>query len=171
MLLNVWYLDDGCIVGDMADVYAVFQLLEADGPCRGLHLNVKKNEIWWPSRASVDPFPAAVDRVCNDGVKLLGAPIGTKVFTTEFVGKKLKVLRDVCELLREVDNAQVELGLFRGCLSFNKINHLLRTCPPDLLEEALDQFDEHFHYILATILRVPCLLRECVHDTRESLPV
>ena len=69
LLLNVWYLDDGCIVGDMADVYAVFQLLEEDGPCRGLHLNVKKNEIWWPSRASVDPFPAEVDRVCNDGVR------------------------------------------------------------------------------------------------------
>ena len=92
-------------------------------------LNVKKNEIWWPSRASGDPFPAEVDRVSNEGVKLLGAPIGTKKYTTDFVRKKLKVLKDVCDLLREVDNAQVELGLFRGCLSFNKINHLLRTSP------------------------------------------
>ena len=56
--------------------------------------------------------------------------------------------------MKEVDNAQVELGLFRGCLAFNKINHLLRTCPPDLLEEALTQF-EHFHNILAIILRLP----------------
>ena len=143
--------------GDVADVLAVFQLLEVEGPARGLHLNVKKNEIWWPSRASADPFPADVDRVDNDGVKLLGAPIGTKDFTTQFVTKKLKVLEEVCALLREVDNAQVEMGLFRGCLSFNKINHLLRTCPPDLLEVALGEFDEHFHSMLAAILRVPCL--------------
>jgi hypothetical protein len=169
LLLNVWYLDDGCIVGDIADVYAVFQMVQAEGPARGLHLNVKKNEIWWPSRVSGDPFPAEVDRVSNEGVKLLGAPIGTKKFTTDFVRKKLKVLKDVCDLLREVDNAQVELGLFRGCLSFNKINHLLRTCPPDLLEKALDQFDEHFQSILATILRVPCLAED--QWEQASLPV
>jgi hypothetical protein len=169
LLLNVWYLDDGCIVGDMADVYAVFQLLQAEGPSRGLHLNVKKNEIWWPSRTIVDPFPAEVDLVSNEGVKLLGVPVGTKAFTTDFIGKKLKVLRDVCDLLKEVDNAQVELGLFRGCLSFNKINHLLRTCPPDLLEEALGQFDEHFHFILATIMRVPCLAED--QWEQASLPV
>ena len=71
-------------------MHAVFLLLQADGPSRGLHLNVKKNEIWWPSRASVDPFPAEVDRVSNEGVKLLGVPIGTKVFTTDFIRKKLK---------------------------------------------------------------------------------
>ena len=115
--------------GDTAEVFEVFQLLQADGPARGLHLNVKKNEIWWPSRPCVDPFPAEVDRVGHEGVKLLGVPIGTKAFTTDFIRKKLKVLKDVCDLLKEVDNAQVELGLFRGCLSFNKINHLLRTCP------------------------------------------
>ena len=97
---------------------------------------MKKNEIWWPSRAVPDPFPADVDRVDNAGVKLLGAPIGSKEFTTDFVKKKLKALDDVCKLLREVDNAQVEFGLFRGCLSYNKINHLLRTCPPALLQEA-----------------------------------
>lgn len=169
LLLNVWYLDDGCIVGDMVDVHEVFELLQEDGPSRGLFLNVKKNEIWWPCRVGDDPFPAEVDRVSNEGVKLLGAPVGTKAYTTEFTKKKLKVLEEVCAVLKEVDNAQVELGLFRGCLSFNKINHLLRTCPPDLLEEALGQFDEHFHAILATILRLPCLTED--QWEQASLPI
>ena len=53
---------------------------------------MKKNEIWWPTRASPDPFPADVDRVENAGVKLLGAPIGSREFTTEFVKKKLEAL-------------------------------------------------------------------------------
>jgi hypothetical protein len=153
----------------VAEVHAVFELLEREGPPRGLRLNVKKNEIWWPSRASGDPFPADVDRVSNEGVKLLGAPVGTKAFTIDFTKKKLKVLKEVCDILKEVDNAQVELGLFRGCLAFNKINHLLRTCPPDLLDEALTQFDEHFHNILATILRLPCLSED--QWEQASLPV
>ena len=98
--LCVWYLDDGTIVGSVADVHKVFELIQRDGPALGLHLNVKKNEIWWPSRASPDPFPADVDRVDNAGVKLLGAPIGTKAFTTDFVKKKLDALNSVHKLLR-----------------------------------------------------------------------
>jgi hypothetical protein len=63
---------------------------------------VKKNEIWWPSRASPDPFPADVDRVDSAGVKLLGVPIGTKAFTTDFVQKKLDALNAVYKLLKEL---------------------------------------------------------------------
>lgn len=155
--LSVWYLDDGTIIGDVQDVHGVFEFLRKEGPPLGLHLNVKKNEIWWPCRAEGDPFPADVDRIDNTGVKLLGAPIGTPEFTIDFVQKKLKALKDVCNALREVDDAQVEFGLFRGCLAYNKINHLLRTCPPSVLRVALEKFDEHFHDILSTILRVPCL--------------
>ena len=67
------------------------------------------------------------------------------------------MLDEVSKALREVNDAQVEFGLFRGCLSYNKINHLLRTCPPDLREDALGKFDEHFQSMVAEILRVGCL--------------
>jgi len=46
--LGVWYLDDGTIIGDVEDVFKVFQCIESEGPAGGLVLNVKKNEIWWP---------------------------------------------------------------------------------------------------------------------------
>ena len=68
--LCVFYLDDGVIIGDIADVHQVFQLIQQNGPALGLHLNVKKNEIWWACRSGEDPFPADVDRVDNAGVKL-----------------------------------------------------------------------------------------------------
>ena len=64
---------------------------------------------------------------------------------------------------------QVEFGLFRGCLSYNKINHLLRTCPPDLLEDALGKFDDHFQSMVADILRVGCLAED--QWEQASLPV
>ena len=81
----------------------------------------------------------------------------------------MKALDAVCKTLREVDDAQVEFGLFRGCLSFNKINHLLRTCPRDLLREALTQFDAHFQNIVAEILRVSSLSND--QWCQASLPV
>src|SRR3954463_10200227 len=42
--LCVWYLDDGTIIGSVEDVHKVFELIQKEGPARGLHLNVKKNE-------------------------------------------------------------------------------------------------------------------------------
>ena len=68
-----------------------------------------------------------------------------------------------------MNDAQVEFGLFRGCLSYNKINHLLRTCPPDLLEDALGKFDNHFQNMVAEILRVGCLGED--QWEQASLPV
>jgi hypothetical protein len=112
--LCVWYLDDGTIIGDVKDVHAVFQLIEKEGPALGLYLNVKKNEIWWPNRSCDDPFPAEVDRVENAGVKLLGAPIGSREFTTEFVKKKLKALDDVSKTLREVMTHRSSLVCFEA---------------------------------------------------------
>jgi hypothetical protein len=42
-------------------------------------------------------------------------------------------------------------------LAYNKINHLLRACPPAVLGEAIKRFDGHFRDILAQILRVSSL--------------
>jgi hypothetical protein len=112
--LNVWYLDDGTIIGHKEDVFRVFELLREEGPNIGLFLNVKKNELWWPSRSEPDPFPKDVERVANAGVKLLGAPIGTAEFTTNFIRKKLESIQAVCTMLEAVDDAQIELGLFAG---------------------------------------------------------
>jgi len=88
--------------------------------CAWLASEREENEIWWPNRRSFDPFPADVDRIDNAGVKLLGAPIGTKAFTSDFVQKKLDALNAVYKLLREVNNAQVEFALFRGRLAYRE---------------------------------------------------
>ena len=73
------------------------------------------------------------------------------------------------KLLREVNNARVEFALFRGCLAYNKINHLLRTCPPDLLQDAFVKFDDQFQSVVAEILHVPCLSDD--QWDQASLPV
>ena len=167
--LCVWYLDDGAIVGNVEDVFKAFELLREKGPARGLVLNIEKNEIWWPARRMPDPFPAEVIRVDPRGVKLLGAPVGNDDYTAAFLEEKLARLQEVHKLLREVDDAQVEFGLFRGCLQFNKINHLLRSCPPYLLGSSLSKFDSSFRSMVAEILRLSDLDDE--QWEQASLPI
>ncbi|XP_026382565.1 uncharacterized protein LOC113277787 [Papaver somniferum] len=50
--LHAWYLDDGTIIGDTMEVAKTLSIIEAEGPSRGLHLNVRKIEVFWPS---IDP--------------------------------------------------------------------------------------------------------------------
>ena len=58
--------------------------------------------------------------VNNAGVKLLGAPIGTRDFTTEFVNKKLKALDEVRSWLFVIQQdkplaAHMPSGFARRC--------------------------------------------------------
>ena len=41
--INAWYLDDGTLVGSPHDLLAALQIVEEEGPPRGLHLNRQKS--------------------------------------------------------------------------------------------------------------------------------
>lgn len=76
--LHAWYLDDGTVVGDTIEVSKALQIIQSEGNLRGLHLNVSKTELFWPTP---DPrsyaegvFPHNVSRQ-SLGVKILGGPV------------------------------------------------------------------------------------------------
>ena len=48
--LNVWYLDDGTLVGKAAYSARVLVFLERDARVQecGLRLDLPKSEMWWP---------------------------------------------------------------------------------------------------------------------------
>ena len=47
--LNVWYADDGTIIGDITSVASAVRIMEEEGPKIGFHLCKEKCEIWWLS--------------------------------------------------------------------------------------------------------------------------
>ncbi|KAL8151081.1 hypothetical protein V2J09_020889, partial [Rumex salicifolius] len=77
-----WYLDDGTIIGDTAQVLDALHLIIKEGSSMGLHLNVEKTEIFWPNPdpRSNDPmlFSQKIARPL-DGVKLLGGPVSLDI--------------------------------------------------------------------------------------------
>ena len=45
-ILNVWYLDDGNIIGTPDQLKQVIDILKKEGPPRGLHLCPAKSSVW-----------------------------------------------------------------------------------------------------------------------------
>ncbi|XP_026456690.1 uncharacterized protein LOC113357496 [Papaver somniferum] len=64
---HAWYLDDDTLAGDTLEVSKALRIIQDEGPCRGLYLNVMKTEIFWPAGV----FPAHIGKPAG-GVKLLG---------------------------------------------------------------------------------------------------
>ena len=93
LCLHAWYLDDGTIIGDTLVVGKVLDLIMVDGPSFGLHLNVDKTEVFWPTEDPrsrlVGVFPPNIARPLR-GVKLLGGPVSADSdFSSELVVKRV----------------------------------------------------------------------------------
>ena len=64
LCFQLWYLDDGILVGSPTALSSFLDVLQLQGPSFGLHPNLSKCEVFWPSgdKSFVD-FPPAVKRV------------------------------------------------------------------------------------------------------------
>ena len=139
--LNKWYLDDGVLAGPEADVLEAFKLIQSLGPAMGMELNIKKNELIKFSDLP-DGFPKECERHFVN-FDLLGAPIGDAVYCAEYMktytAKRVERLLAALGTLRD---PQVVHFLVKCCASMCKVVHLLRTVPPHLCSQPLQDFDQ-----------------------------
>ena len=69
LALNVWYLDDGTLIGKTDDVLAAVHIISAEGPELGLHVNFDKCELWWcRENVRLHLFPPGIRRIATSGV-------------------------------------------------------------------------------------------------------
>ena len=77
-LLSLWYLDDGTFIGSRSSLLALLSCFTQSGPSFGLHINLSKCELYWPSGDSSFPeFPHAIKQINpeSSGLELLGSPV------------------------------------------------------------------------------------------------
>lgn len=132
--LHAWYLDDGTIIGDTIEFSKALNIIQQEGVSRGLHLNIKKTDIFWPSTdprsLEVGVFPANIGRPAS-GVKLLG---GTVILDTQFCSDM--VMNRVDKTIRLMDNVkklkdpQSDLLLLCCCTGVSRLYFTLRTTNP-----------------------------------------
>ena len=144
ILLHLWYLDDGCMVGSRSGIAHFLSQMQENGPPLGLHLNLEKCEVFWPSGDSSFPdFPTEISRVKN-GVSLLESPVwGRTGYTIDFVSAIVHKASALQQLLGGQEDPQVELHLLRSCLSTCKLSDILQTVPPGDIDICLKQFDSN----------------------------
>ena len=143
LLLNVWYLDDGTLVGTKSDVLQVLQLIQSEGPPLGLHLNASKTVVWSPSipiETLASEF-VGLAAPAGNGFKTLGSYFGSPEECDILCQKRVSKIRETIEAINQFENLHTRYYLLKMCGIYPRINYIMRTCPADLLPSSFVQLD------------------------------
>ena len=163
---NKWYMDDGDrSFGDVETLQKAWKIIQERGPEMGLYLNPSKCEWTWLDPECKDLCPiqlkgvAAEDQVKlvpHDHIEMLGAPLGSVKFNSEFVEKKLmKRLSRTVTALSEFEDSQAAFYLLRVSYSIVRAVHFMRTTPLEHWRDHAKSFDKLMRKAVETILG-PC---------------
>ena len=128
------------------------QIILEDGPARGLTLSTRlttprgkeaKSTVWCPflSNTDQDPLGLGIRRIREQGIVLLGSPLGSFPFVQEMIMEKIEAVRDITNHLPLIQDPHSEFVLLRSCFSLPKVMFLLRTIPSTLHLELWKVFD------------------------------
>ena len=164
--INAWYLDDGLLAGKKEDLQRAVDILLEDGPPRGLFLSTAatvaptlqpKSSIWCPSNpmGPDDPLARGIPMVRENGITLLGTPIGDHSFVQDKLKQKIEKVRSITEHLPLLHDAHLEFVLLRSCLALPKVTFSLRTTDPTNHQDIWKDFDSITREALTRILGCP----------------
>ena len=156
LLINAWYLDDGTLSGSLSDLSRALAIIESEGPSRGLFLNRAKSLLHSVSDTPVVNNPLLVDiPITTGGFDLLGSPVGSAAHCEASVLKRVNKVQEILTRLSDLQDSQMETTLLRSCLALPKVAHVLRTCPPGFVKDALVAYDEGIRDALSDIAGSP----------------
>ena len=149
LLINVWYLDDGVLVGDPKSVLAAFEAIKELSPTLGLELNLEKSTLWRCPEARADQTQSSINTIVQlgipevqpDGFVLLGAPVGNEAFARATVAARVEKLAELLVKVSSLQNPQIQLSLVRSCFGLPKFAYCLRTCDPASVIDEFGSFD------------------------------
>src|ERR1044071_7363044 len=117
---HAWYLDDGTIIGNAVEVAKALDIINVHGPSMGLHLNIKKTEVFLPTCDGLKDqdglFLKGIGRP-EKGVKLLGGAVSRDpIFIGELAGRRATGAVALMKLMPHLRDPQSELLLLRSCI-------------------------------------------------------
>ena len=153
--LNVWYLDDVVMGGQLQSVKEDLKKIVDSKKSLGLTVKLSKCELMLiDSQSVIDSareFPG-IKVIQPEDLTLLGAPVlpcaNEKVLSAKL--DTLKTLTDHLKLLHEHD----ALYLLKNCMAIPKLMYFLRTAPCFLNPDLLAEYDETIKTGLENILNV-----------------
>ena len=134
LLLNLWYLDDGHLIGDISTLEAALCSMADEGAKIGIVLNPDKCVIWGPGCANINhthqlaKIPVT-PWLPDTGVKVLGLPVSypsSHGFAEVMFGKVIDKVQESCQVLQSLGDPQTQHLLLRYCLDACTVMHFLR---------------------------------------------
>ena len=162
--LNIWYLDDGTLAGDVTTVLNDFKEIIKATESHGLEVNPSKCELFLirpqspeclNALTSFSKIASGIKMVNESNLTLLGAPIFSAAINS-VLEPKLDNLKLMVSRLKEIDNHEA-LFLLQNCFSMPKLTYFLRTAPCFSEEDLLRKYDNTIKNCLIDILNIPLL--------------
>ena len=164
--LNEWYLDDGTMVGSVEDLQKVVDVLQREGPVRGLFLSTSttvsrgsrpKSTVWSPGDQgqAENPLARGIPRIQEGVIVLLGAPVGNQEFKKVVISRRVEKIRDTTAHLPLLQDPHTEFSLLRSCLSLPKFMFVLKAVDTTPYQLLLQDFDGITRDALNRVLAVP----------------
>lgn len=145
LLLQLWYLDDGHIVGSHEAIRPALHFLSsAEVRSLRLHLRMDECAVWWPTApppSVQQSFPSDLRQDYCEGTEVLRAPIGSDLFMEREFSNHVASLEPLLNSLLTLEDTQVALHLLRTCFGVCRINYLLRVVPPHSTAKGAAEFD------------------------------
>ena len=167
--LNVWFMDDGTLGGNVNQLLDDFSLIMKESCELGLHVNVFKCELITNDTEVVRRFRALAPEITvvkPSAATLLGAPISIGENIDLLLSNKLQDFQRFMSRLKSLDSHDA-LFLLKNCLSIPKLAYTLR-CSPCYSSQLLQRYDDVMRSSLQSIMNV--ILTDVAWD-QATLPV
>ena len=178
--VNAWFLDDGAQVGTREQLQQVVNVLEREGPARGLHLSTTstirhpdhpKTTVWCPSSQNSDANDGLLTTVTmlqEPGTVLLGAPLGSPQYVKEVLERRVEKMRRITYMLFALEDPHTEFVLLCSCLALPKLIFSHRTVETSSHLEVLQEYNRVTREAISRIMGVPLTEQQWLQTT---LPV
>jgi len=168
-MLNIWYMDDGSLGGEVDVLIEDFETVRRIGSTLGLLLNEHKCELVTDDMEVVEKFRVIAPTIIHVNISranLLGAPIGSLEEIDVVLTKKISEFQRLTSRLKQLC-AHDAFFLLKNCFSLPKLQYILR-CAPCHNSQVLHNYDDVIRDTLQSILNVT--LTESIWQ-QATLPV
>ena len=151
--LNSFFLDDSFQIGRREQLQRALQIIVREGEPRGLRLSPGKSTLWSPSGAvQTDNFGYGVRIATEDGIRVLGSPIGKQEYIEKYLEEAAEKVREISEQLPRLEDNMSSYILTRSCLGLSKFSFRLRTVNCSMYPATLAKFDQNMREQLNSIV-------------------
>ncbi|KAA8490336.1 RNA-directed DNA polymerase from mobile element jockey [Porphyridium purpureum] len=158
-LSSFWYLDDGSIVGPLAQLEGFLDAFSSDAAVHGMCVNRTKTQLVLPPGMHTAVVPAGLadlPRLAWDQAQLLGVPLdftGSGESLVPITNASAQVLQ-LAEQVAKLSHPEEAFYLLRGSVGPKRLMHLARTMPPPVVTRIFAEFDRAWRSIVARALGV-----------------